>query len=103
MSPSQSRPLSVAQIVFVLGLIASPTELRSPEAKTCAPLPSSLNSDTAARRLSSSLQTLQLEPIATYILSFQKTIVRVECPPPLPGISAIFLPLLARNCASSQS
>ena len=49
------------------------------------PLPSSLYSVTAARRLSSSTQTLQLDPTATYILPLAKRMVRVECPPPLPG------------------
>src|SRR5204863_10081289 len=103
LSPSQSRPLSTAQIVFVFGFTASPTALRNPEAKRRWPLPSSLYSVTAARRGSSSLQTLQLDPAATYIFPFQKIIARVECPPPLPGRSAIFWPFVAFNCASSQS
>ena len=53
--------------------------------------------------LSSSVHTLQLDPTATYILPLAKRMVRVECPPPLPGRSTIFFSLPARNWDSSQS
>src|SRR6185295_8011072 len=93
---------SVVQMVPVFGLTVRPTAFLRPEANVRWPLPSSLYSVTAARRLSSSTQTLQLDPTATYILPLAKRIVRVECPPPLPGRSAIFFPLPARNWDSSQ-
>src|SRR5215470_1954232 len=100
-SPSQSRPLTVTQIVLVLGLTAIPTALRRPLTKVLCPLPSGLYSVTAARRGSFSKQTLQLDPAETYILSPWNSRVRVECPP-LPGRSVSVVGLDARRFASSQ-
>src|SRR5437667_6482253 len=101
-SPRLSRPLTVTQIVLVFGLTAIPTALRKPLAMILIPLPSGLNSVTAARRGSLSIQTLQLDPAETYILSLWNKMVRVECPP-RPGRLVSNLGFDARNADSSQS
>src|SRR5258705_9603624 len=85
-SPRLSRSLFVAHSSLVVGLIARPTELRRPRAKTRPPEPSRLNCTTAARIESDSSQMLQEEPTLTYIFpSVPKTMVRVQCPLP-PGM-----------------
>src|SRR6476646_7164856 len=78
-----SRSFCDAQSAPVVGSTASPTALRSPEAYTRLPDPSSLKRSTAARSVDCSTQRLHVEPTATYIaLSAPNTIVRVQCPPP---------------------
>src|SRR5436190_15948751 len=79
-----SRSFCDAQSAPDCGSTARPTALRSPDANTRFPEPSSLNRSTAARSLDCSTQRLQDEPTDTYIaLSAPNTIVRVQCPPPL--------------------
>src|SRR6266516_3433797 len=79
--PMSSRSLFVAHRAPVVGLNASPTELRSPRANTRPPVPLRLYRITAARTVSLSVQMLHDDPIDTYImLSGPKTTVRVEWP-----------------------
>src|SRR6266576_1639421 len=81
-SPRLSRSLLLAHSSWVVGLKASPTELRRPRANTLPCEPSGSNCDTAARRLSVSSQMLHDEPTETYILpSGPNTTVRGEWPP----------------------
>src|SRR5947199_6780556 len=78
-----SRSFCDAHSAPVVGSTASPTALRSPDAYTRLPEPSSLNRSTAARSLACSTHRLHVEPTATYIaLSAPNTMVRVQWPPP---------------------
>src|SRR5437867_3507295 len=80
--PMSSRSLFVAHRAPVVGLNASPTELRSPRAKMRPPAPSGEYCITVARSVSLSVQMLHDEPIDTYIESLgPNATVRVEWPP----------------------